>query len=177
MRVPRIRNLILRSRLNLIGLKKESVPWLPQQSHILTGIIFNHDRDVEFAFVVLLDRFHDGNFLCERHIKDIATLLGVQPDAGTCSHHCVCNTKALSGNPVFKKMPIVLVHDASFLLAPSPRMMPCSFAKCSGGSISVLSRIWRVRSSALSASFFSSSVSVRMRRAKISSISVPSKRS
>lgn len=57
------------------------------------------------------------------------------------------------------------------------RKAPCNLINCSGASDSVRSRMPRVRSSVCRISSFSSSVMVRMRSVRISSISLLSNKS
>src|SRR5580692_67529 len=131
---------------------------------------------MKLALVILFDTLDRGNLARQRQVEDVAALSREQPDAGTSPDLDSTYRETFHGILVFEQLPLPLVHFESST-GRNPRSAPWSFMKCSCGSISVLSRMRRARSSPLRTSAFSSSVKVMMRSVSISSISVPSKRS
>src|SRR5271156_4598028 len=159
---------------------------LAQHSDIAPRIIIDNHGHVRLPLVVLFDRF-DGRYLSrEGDVEHIAALPWAQTDAVPRFDFDAVDHHGHQRWLIFEQIEFPLVHRSSsraisVLALKSagvmPRNTPCNFMKCSVGMDSVRSSTSRARASLWRISRFSSSLSVRILSAKISSISVPSNRS
>src|SRR5579864_40365 len=164
-------------RLDFLRVEEETMARLAHQPDIATRIFVHYHANVELTLVILFDRLNEGCFARECNVKYVAARSGTQPDpapgAQLPSRDMQCLDRCLG----FEKLPFPFVHGVSLPSGWRSRSVLWSFMRCSADSPSVLSRIFRARASEYRISRFSSSVIVIMRSARISSISVPSKRS
>src|SRR5580658_1084152 len=150
---------------------------LAKQAHVLAGIVVQNHTEMLLALVILFDAFDGGDLPGEHDVHYIATFTGSQAHAASDPNLDSRNLQMIKRSLLFEKLPFPLVHALSSLSGRSPRSTPCNFISCSTGMDSVRSSTWRARSSDWLISRFSSSVSVMIRKERISSISVPSNRS
>jgi hypothetical protein len=66
--------LLCRQRFNLVGRKEESVARLAEQSQISARVIVQHNREVDFTLIVLLDRLNYRSLSDKRQVKDVTTV-------------------------------------------------------------------------------------------------------
>src|SRR5271155_388709 len=159
------------------GREEKTVAGLAHQADVSAGIFVHDDADVQLALVILFDGFNGGDFAIEREIENVAAGVRPQPDAFAAPDRDAANLKRFERGFIFQRLEFPFVHGASLFTARKPRNAPWSFINCSGGRVSVRSRILRARSSDSRISRFSSSVRVMMRNESISSISAPSNKS
>src|SRR5580700_1052282 len=70
-----------RQGLDLIGIEEKPMARLSEQSQIPSGIIIEHDANMNLAFVVLLDAFDDGNLPGKCDVHDVTALSRSQANA------------------------------------------------------------------------------------------------
>src|SRR5207248_1043859 len=148
--------------------------------HLLHGGIFIRRNDqVDAILEILMDDLDPCSLAIKYQIERVGTaLFGMQADTIPCSYLLTSNSYRFWRWVILAwEIPTLTTHHSfsPSLIGRSSRIAPCSFMNCSGVRTSVRSNISRVRSSCRICSF-SSSVSVMIRKLRISSISVPSKR-
>ena len=67
-------------RLNFFGREEKTMAGLAQHAKILAGIVIQHDGEMHLAFVILLNRFDDGDLAGQSEIEDVAAFAGTQTD-------------------------------------------------------------------------------------------------
>src|SRR5262245_3677393 len=126
-----------------------------QQAKISSRIIIQNDGQMDLVFVVLLDGFDGACSACELTVENVPAFSWPQPDTIAWPEVRLEDADVFQGNFLFQKAPFPFVHR----LAPPnrrwPRTAPWSFINRSGESVSVLSSIWRARSSTRRISCFS----------------------
>src|SRR5436305_15082237 len=148
--------------------------------HLLQGgIIVCRDDQVDAILEILLDDLDRPGLAVKQQIERVGTsFFGVQAHMIPCFHLPTSNSYRCWRWIIFAwEIPTSTTYHpfSPSLMGRKSRIVPWSFMNCAGVRASVRSSISRVRSSCRICSF-SSSVSVRMRKERISSISEPSKR-
>ena len=132
------------------------------RTEIFAGVIEQGDRHVNAILEIMFDGLDDGDLNLEREVHDIAAR--VRPQA---------NMRA-DGE---MKTGRLAAQIPSFIEDCGARIVPCSRLNAAGASDWVRRRSARARASVAAISCFSVSVIARIRKVRISSISVPSNRS
>src|SRR5262245_22869322 len=126
-----------------------------QQAKISSRIIIQNDRQMDSVFIVLLDGFDGAGSACQLTVENVPAFSWPQPDTIAWPEVCLEDADVFQGSFLFQAPPFPIVHH----FAPSNRRRlrtaPWSFINRSGESVSVLSRIWRARSSTRRISCFS----------------------
>ena len=166
-------------RLDLVGVEVQ-VP--PVGEHRLGGgIVVDGDRDVQLVVHVVEHAGDGGDHVAEEHV------VRVGPARRAEAHRCRwrprrrrrARCRSTGRRRRRRRAPTTAPAASSSASGSgrSSRMVPCSRPSTSGAMLSMRSTIAAARGSVARASAFSSSVRVRIRRARISSISVASQRS
>src|SRR5947209_12585630 len=151
--------------------------------HLFQGrIIVHRDDQVNAILEILVDDLNRSGLSVNYCIESVSTpFLGAQAYTSPCLHLSTSNSYSfwrwviLAWKPWKIPTPTAYHAFSPSLIGRSSRIVPCIFMNCLGVRASVRSSISRVRSSCRICSF-SSSLSVKMRKERISSISEPSKR-
>src|SRR6266568_3406269 len=148
--------------------------------HLLqSGIIIHCYDQVDAILEILMDDLDRPSFAIKHQIENVSTpFFGAQAHTIPGSHLPASNSYRFWWWVILAwEIPTPTTYHpfSPSLKGRRSRIVPCNFMNCSGVSASVRSSISRVRSSCRICSF-SSSVSVMIRKLRISSISVPSKR-
>src|SRR5438045_1325416 len=151
--------------------------------HLLEGgIIVHRDYQVDAILEILVDDLDSPGLSVKYRIENVSTpFFGAQSYTIPCPHLSTGNSYRFWRWVILAWEPWKIPTPATYhAFSPSvvgrrSRIVPCIFMNCSGVRASVRSSISRVRSSCRICSF-SSSVSVMIRKLRISSISPPSKR-
>src|SRR2546421_12106339 len=146
------------------------------------GIIVRRDDQVDAILEILVDDLNRPSLPFKYRIESICTpLFGAHAYASSRFHLPTSNSYRFWRWVILARQPWKIPTPTTYhafspsLIGRRSRIVPCIFMNCSGVRASVRSSISRVRSSCRICSF-SSSLSVIIRKLRISSISDPSKR-
>src|SRR6185369_5219682 len=156
--------------------EEEAVARLAHHSEIASGVVLENDADVPDAFVVFFNAFDGCHLPAQRDVENVSAFFGMKAHAAANLYRGPVDFQLVNRSLVFEEIPFPFIHCIFSFTGERTRKTPCNFMNCSSGMFSVRSRIQRVRSSDCLISRFSASVRVRMRRERISSISVESNR-